>query len=514
MASVATSDEAELGTLTPGEVKFERIRKKAGWLLAPLTFFAIYLGNFPGLNTKAHHLAAIMATTAVLWICESLPMVVTALLAAVACIMFRVGTPEEVFTQFATYITFLFIGSFMLARAVFIHGLDRRFAYGILSLPWIGARPSRILFGFGAVTAFMSAWVSNTATTAMMFAIGMSILAVFYRQDAGAAVGQKTTKIDPRYATGLMLMTSFSASIGGLATPVGTPPNLIGIKFIRDQLGVELSFFQWSLLGTPVVIVLFLFLFGYLNFFCRAGVREIEGGAEMLRERSRSLGPWTISQKSTVCAFLVTIVLWILPGLVLIFEGPGGKTSALLKGPLNEGVVALIGAILLFLLPGDRDGRAINWKEASQIDWGIVLLYGGGFALGSLAEKSGLAKALGEELLRHLPLTSSLMMLIFATTFAVLVSEATSNTASAQIIVPVVISLALAAKMDPLEPALGATLGASLGFMLPVSTPCNAIVYGSGHIPLTRMIRYGALLDVAGIVVVVTLVRTLLPLLR
>jgi sodium-dependent dicarboxylate transporter 2/3/5 len=513
VASATTSDEAELGTLTPGEMKFERIRKRLGWVLAPLTFFAIYFGNFPGLNAKAHHLAAIMATTAVLWVCESLPMVVTALLAAVACIGFRVGTPEEVFPQFATYITFLFIGSFILARAVFIHGLDRRFAYGILSLPWIGARPSRILFGFGAVTTFMSAWISNTASTAMMFAIGMSILAVFFRQD-NAAGANGGAKIDRRYATGLMLMTSFGASIGGLVTPVGTPPNLIGINAIQQQLGVKLTFFQWSAIGAPVVIVMFLFLFAYLNYFCPAGVREIAGGAELLQERRRSLGPWTTSQKSTIAAFGITILLWIVPGVIMIVEGKGkdGPITKAIEGPLNEGVVALIGAILLFIFPGDRDGRAINWKEATQIDWGIVLLYGGGFALGSLTSKTGLAKGLADELLLHLPLNDSLTMLIFATAFAALVSEATSNTASANIIVPVVIPLAIGAGFNPLEAALGATFGASLGFMLPVSTPCNAIVYGSGYIPITRMIRYGVLLDIVGVAVVVVLVRLLLPL--
>ncbi|MCE9603815.1 MAG: DASS family sodium-coupled anion symporter [Planctomycetia bacterium] len=507
-------DESALEKLSPAEAAFEKIRKKLGFVLAPLVFCAVFFGNFPSLNTKAHHLAAIMATTAVLWVCESLPMTVTALLAAVGCIALRVGTPTEVFSPFATSITFLFIGSFMLARAVFIHGLDRRFAYGILSLPWIGARPGRILFGFGAATAFMSAWISNTATTAMMFAIGMSILAVFFRQESGPAQsGAGATKIDRRFATGLMLMTSFAASIGGLATPIGTPPNLIGINAIRMKLGVEFSFFQWSMLGFPVVIVLFLFLFAYLNFFCPAGVREIQGGAELLRERRRSLGRWTTSQKSTIAAFLVTVVLWILPGVFLLIEGKDGRIYEAIKDPLNEGVVALIGAILLFLLPGDREGRAIDWKNASQIDWGIVLLYGGGFALGALADTTGLAKALGEGLCQLFPMSSSLAMLIFATVIATLVSEATSNTASAQIIVPVVIQLAIAAKMDPLEPALGATFGASLGFMLPVSTPCNAIVYGSGYVPLTRMIRYGILLDLIGIVVVVVMLRFLLPIL-
>jgi len=511
-------DESQLERLSPMEARFERIRKRSGFFLAPIVFCSLFFAELPGLdvvdaatgsvthNQAAHALAAIMATTAVLWVCESVPMTVTALAAAAACILLRVGTPDEVFSPFASYITFLFIGSFMLARAVFIHGLDRRFAYAILAHPWVGGKPSRILFGFGLATVVMSGWISNTAATAMMFAIGMSILSVFFRE--GATGG---ARINPRFATGLMLMTSFAASIGGLATPIGTPPNMIGLAQIRSKLGVEFSFFEWSLIGFPIVAALFTFMYFYLNWFCPAGVGEISGGAALLRERRKSLGAWTTSQKSTMLAFGVTVSLWIFPGVVILFTGAESELYKGLKNPLNEGVVAIIGAVLLFLLPGDRDGRAINWKEASQIDWGIVLLYGGGFALGSLADQTGLARAIGEGLCFYLPVSSDLSMLIFATTIAVMVSEATSNTASAQIIVPVVIAVAQAAGIDPVVPALGATFGASLGFMLPVSTPCNAIVYGSGYIPLTRMIRYGALLDVAGIILVVTLLGFVLP---
>lgn len=514
----AELDESHLERLSPMEERFERLRKRAGFILGPLVFCGLYFAELPGLhiidattgtathNQPAHALAAVMATTAVLWVCESLPMVVTALAAAAACVLLGVAAPDQVFAPFASYITFLFIGSFILAQAVFIHGLDKRFAYAILAHPWVGGRPSRILFGFGLATTVMSGWISNTAATAMMFAIGMSILAVFFRE--GGADGKR---VDPRFATGLMLITTFAASVGGLATPIGTPPNMIGLKLVRDELGQEFSFFQWSLIGFPLVFVMFLFMYSYLNWFCPAGVKEISGGARYLREKRKSLGPWTVSQKSTMFAFGATVSLWVLPGVVYLFTGADGPLYKSLKSPLNEGVVAVLGAVLLFLLPGDRDGRAITWKEAAHIDWGVILLYGGGFALGALADETGLAEAIGKALCYYLPVTGDFAMLAFGTTIAVLVSEATSNTASAQIIVPVVIQMARAAGIDPLVPALGATFGASLGFMLPVSTPCNAIVYGSGYIPLTRMIRYGLLLDVAGVVVVVTMLKFLLP---
>src|SRR5215211_3171984 len=226
-----------------------------------------------GLTTPAHRLAAIMGAVVVLWVTEALPLPVTALLGASACVVLQVAPAKDVFAPFADPLMFLFIGAFILSRAIFLHGLDRRVAYAVLSLPWVAARPSRILLAFGAVTALISWWISNTATTAMMFGIGLSILA--------AMRGSQSGSIDPRYPTGLMLMTSFAASIGGLATPVGTPPNVIGIGFIRSQLGVDVPFFSWMLVGIPTVLVLFTFLYVYLNRVAPAGIRELPSGAEL-----------------------------------------------------------------------------------------------------------------------------------------------------------------------------------------------------------------------------------------
>jgi sodium-dependent dicarboxylate transporter 2/3/5 len=448
-------------------------------------------------------LAAVLAAVVILWVTEALPLPVTALLGAAACVVLGVAPARDVFAPFADPLIFLFIGAFILARAIFLHGLDRRVAYAVLSLPWVGARPSRILLAFGAVTALISAWISNTATTAMMFGIGLSILGVLRARESGGP-------IDPRYATALMLMTSFAASIGGLATPVGTPPNVIGLGFIRALLGVEISFFRWMLLGVPLVVLLFAFLYAFLNSVAPAGVRELPAGAELIRRERAQLGPWTRAQRSVAIAFGVTVLLWVFPGIVAIVGGEESAASRTIAQRIPEGVAALIGALLLFVLPGDR-GSAISWSEAVQIDWGVVLLYGGGFALGVLSFQTGLAEAMGRGLTTLLPVEGSFGMLLASVVVAVILSETSSNTASANMVVPVVISVAQAARLDPLEPALGATLGASLGFMLPVSTPPNAIVYGSGLIPLQKMIRYGLALDLVGIVVIVAMVRILTP---
>jgi sodium-dependent dicarboxylate transporter 2/3/5 len=276
---------------------------------------------------------------------------------------------------------------------------------------------------------------------------------------------------------------------------------------------VEISFLQWMLIGVPAVLLLFGFLYVYLNAVAPAGVRELSASAEAIRRERELVGPWTRGQRSVAIAFAVTVALWVIPGIVAVAAGEASPAYRTLSQRLPEGVAALFGAMLLFVLPAD-EGPAISWKEAVQIDWGVVLLYGGGFALGVLSFQTGLAEALGRGLTGLLPIEGSFGLLAASVIAAVVLSETTSNTASANMIVPVVISIARAAGLDPFAPALGATMAASLGFMLPVSTPCNAIVYGSGLVPLGRMIRYGVVLDVAGIVVILTLVRVLGPLVR
>ena len=483
-------------------------RGKFGLLIAAAAFIAVFIAPLP-LTREAHHLAAVMSAVVVLWITEALPMPVTALLGAVLCIALGVAPAREVFAPFADPLMFLFIGSFIIARAIMLHGLDRRVAYAVLSLPSVGASPMRILFAFGAVTAAISAWISNTATTAMMYAIGMAILA--FMDESAKREGRR---LDPRYAAALMLMTSFAASVGGLATPIGTPPNVIGLGFIRQLTDTELPFFNWMMIGVPIVIVMLLVVFAVF----RNAAKDIKDGtgesAQMLERAHERSGPWTTGEKSTLIAFVVTVFLWILPGIAALTQGDASPFYKFLNTRLPEGAAAMIGALLLFVLPGNQKGKAITWKEAAKIDWGIVLLYGGGFALGVLSFKTGLAESMGRGLLGYMPSSGETALLIASTIMAVILSEVTSNTASANMIVPVVISIAVAANVDPVVPALGATMGARLGFMLPVSTPCNAIVYGSGYIPLKKMMRYGIVVDIVGVVVIVAFVKLILPFAR
>jgi len=453
------------------------------------------------LSPEAHRLAVIVVAVVVLWVTEALPLAVTALLGAVACVLAGVAPAKEVFRAFADPLIFLFIGSFLLAEAIRLHGLDRRLAFGVLSVPWVGERPRRILAAVAAVTVVISAFISNTCTAAMMVAIVTGILAAVEdasRSDRRPAAG---------FATGLFLCVAFAASIGGLATPIGTPPNLIGLGFIRNELDVDVSFLGWCAIGVPVVAVMTALAVAVLSWMFPAGIDRLEGVGKFVAAERQRLGSWTTGQRSVAWAFGATIVLWVLPGAALVVLGPEHSVSTWLKERLPEGVAALVGAILLFLLPGGkRDGRrgpALTWAEA-RIDWGIVLLYGGGMALGELCFTTGLAKAVGTSITGLIPAGpwAGPVLVIVAVVVAVVTSEFTSNTASANMVVPVVIALGQATGGDPVVAALAATMAASLGFMMPVSTPCNALVYGSGRIPLRSMMASGALLDVAGMIII------------
>jgi sodium-dependent dicarboxylate transporter 2/3/5 len=313
----------------------------------------------------------------------------------------------------------------------------------------------------------------------------------------------------------MMLVTAFGASVGGMGTPVGTPPNLIGIGLIERIEGVHIEFFHWMALGVPIVVLLFAFLLLYFYLTSTRGVRAGEGSTALVRDELRRLGPMSAGQRNVLVAFGVTVVLWVLPG-VLALAGLGDSTFARrFADVVPESVAAMAGAILLFLLPVSWRARrfTITWDEAVRIDWGIVLLYGGGLALGDLAFSTGLARATGDAITSWLPSQSTFGLTVLFTALAIVLSETTSNTASANMIVPVAIAVSQSAGVNPILPALGATLGASMGFMMPISTAPNAIVYSSGYIPITKMMRFGFVLDVVAFLLIVTMVTLLGPVL-
>ena len=491
---------------SPAEEAFNRRRRTVGLFLAPLVFVAIWALPL-GLPTAAHRLAAVISLVIVLWLTEALPLAVTALLGPSLAVMVGVAPVREALAPFADPIIFLFIGGFILAQAMFVHGVDRRIAYTALSLPIVGSSALRVLVMYGVVCTGLSMWISNTATTAMMFPIGLSIVAHLARTNAASPTQVR------RFAMGMMLVTAFGASIGGIGTPVGTPPNLIAIGMLEKMAGFPISFFQWMALGVPIVAVMMAFMLAQFYFTTVRGLPMPPGGTQLVRQELSRLGPLQPSERNVLIAFGVTVLLWIAPGVLAIIGADQTQLARSYAAIMPESVAAIVGALLLFVLPVDWRAKrfTLTWDEAARIDWGVVLLYGGGLALGELAFATGLAQAMGDAITAWLPSQTTLALTMIFTAAAIVLSETTSNTASANMMVPISIAVSQAAGVRPLEPVLGATLGASMGFMMPISTPPNAIVYSSGYIPIGQMIRHGVLLDIVGFVVIVTAVTTLGP---
>ena len=489
--------------ISPKEERFEKYRKSIGYFLGPVLAAILYFIPMPSISPQAHMLTVIIGWVVVWWISEPVPIPVTAVLGAALCVVLGVADAKTVFRPFADPIIFLFLGSFILAKSMSVHGLDKRIAFGIMSLKWVGNSSLKILFVFGAVSAFLSMWISNTATTAMMLPIGIGIayaLADMIAEKTGKSVAPERLK----FGTGIMLMAAYGSTVGGIGTPVGTPPNIIGIAMIQKFLNINIPFFRWMIIAIPLVVVMFIGLFAILYFVHKPEVSKIEGSRHYVQVEKAKLGNWTQGQKNSLVAFLVTVSLWIIPGIFALLIGTGSALYKTYDALMPEAAAAIIGASLLFILPVSWKQRkfTISWRQAVGIDWGTLLLFGGGLTLGNLMFQTKLAEAVGRGLMEFSGASSVWGVTLAAIFIALLVSETTSNTACANMVIPVIISLCLAANINPIPPAIGATIGASCGFMLPVSTPPNAIVYGSGMVPITKMIKTGIFLNImAGLVI-------------
>jgi sodium-dependent dicarboxylate transporter 2/3/5 len=308
-----------------------------------------------------------------------------------------------------------------------------------------------------------------------------------------------------------MLTWSSSVAVG---IPVGSPPNLIAIGMIRELTDRRITFFDWIAVTMPLTMAMLLLAWLLLDRLYRDVPRPAGHVRAYVAEERGRLGPWTRAQVNVLVVFLLAAVLWMLPGAVALVSSPTASLPRFFETRLPESAVALSAAILLFLLPTNwrRGEFTMSWRQATRIDWGTILLFGGGLALGKLMLDTGLAQAIGDATMQLLGVQSLWALTAVAIVIGVVLSETSSNTASASVIVPLVIAMAQSAGLSPIPPALGAALGASFGFMLPVSTPPNAIVYGSGLVPLREMIRAGIFLDVTGSILIWLGLRLLCPL--
>ena len=495
-------------------ISSEQIRRLVGAVAGPLCAAILWLMPIDGLSDQAHHLLAVMSLIAIWWITEPVAIPITSVLGPTLCVVLGIVPVKDAFEQFANPMIFLFLGGFLLAKGMMVNGMDKRIAYGIMSMKWVGESPLRIFLAIGLACILCSGWISNTATAAMMFPISLGLLEAI--QEMMAANGKVIDLRNYKYATGLMLMTAYACSIGGVMTPIGTPPNIIMIGFL-DQLAPDapkISFFQWMIWGTVAMIVYFIIATIVLWRMFPADVKHIEGAGDFIQKQVESLGKWTRAQKNTMIAFSVAFVLWVTPSILGLVCSEDSGVMEFYDSHFPEAIAAMIGGLLLFFLPVNlKTGEmTMTWKDGVEgIEWGTLLLFGGGLSMGAMMYTTGLSEWIGAAL--RDALGGSPSEWLFVGVFCVatlLMSELTSHTAATNLMAPIAIGAALSLGYSPIPVAVGIALSSSLGFMMPVSTPPNAIVYASGFVPLTKMIKSGFIIDLIGIFLVTIPVLMLL----
>lgn len=476
-------------------------KQKIGLMAGPLLFVVILLwADFPGMSSAAKAMLAATAWMAVWWVSEAIPIAVTSLL---PIIIFPLTGGLDLSKTTAAYghrIIFLFLGGFIIAMGIERWGLHRRIALNIVKA--MGTAGRRIILGFMLATAVLSMWISNTASSLMMLPIALAVAgqlgAMMQTQGEGEAYSAQ-------FGKALMLGVAYSASIGGMATLIGTPPNGILAGQVEALYHVEIGFAQWMTFGVPAAGLLLMICWIYLvrGAFSMSS-REIPGARREINRQLQDLGKITAEEKRVLIIFVVTALCWISRSFILVKIIPG----------INDTTIAIAGALALFLVPStSRPGEMLlDWESAVRLPWGILLLFGAGFALAAGFSESGLAEWIGSRL-TLLKGVGYLLMLLIIVAVVNFMTEFTSNTATTTMILPILAALALALDAHPFGLMSGACVAASCAFMLPVATPPNAVVFGSGLLTMEDMVKAGIWMNLISIILLTLLVYFLLPLL-
>ena len=469
--------------------------KKVGLISGPVAFVLVLLLFHPqGLSDEANAVLASTAWIAIWWITEAIPIAATSLLPVVLFPLTGALDLSSTTSSYGHRFVFLYIGGFILAIAIERWNLHKRIALSIIQI--IGTNVNKIILGFMVATAFLSMWISNTATSVMMLPIGMAIIAQL--KDNPATI-EDENKI---FGKALMLGIAYSASIGGIATLIGTPPNLVFAGVIEELYGIEISFTKWIIYGLPISVLLLGISWVYLTRFAFTFKQKaFPGGREEIKKLLRELGKITYEEKTVLIVFILTAVAWITRSYFLEKILPG----------IDDTVIAISSAVILFILPSKKRKRPIiNWQEAVNLPWGILLLFGGGLALAKGFTTSGLAEWIGSQmtLLQGVALLIVLVILVAAVNF---LTEITSNLATTSMLLPILAPIAVTIDVHPYLLMVGATTAASCAFMLPVATPPNAIVFGSGYLRIPDMMKTGIWLNILSIIIISLIVYFFLP---
>lgn len=471
-----------------------RNQKRLYLWLGPIAFLLLeFIGRPETMNPEAYHVLAVTAWIAIWWISEALPISVTALL---PIIMFPLTGAVDLVSTTASFghkYIFLYMGGFMLAIAIEKWGLHKRIALNIISV--IGSSTDRIVLGFMIATAFLSMWISNTATSVMMVPIGAAIVSQFSSTNGVPKDQHPFGKI-------LMLAIAYSASIGGVATLIGTPPNLVLAGILEETYEIQISFFQWISFGIPISIVLIFICWKYLTKYTfNSEEKEFPGGKSQIKKLLSDLGKITYEERAVLLVFLLTAAAWM--GRALIQK---------LIPAIDDTIIAVIAGTALFVIPSSKKGEMlVKWEEAVKLPWGIILLFGGGMALAKGFTSTGLAEWIALQMTHMQGLSLILLILVLVASVNFL-TEITSNLATTAMLLPILAPMALAFDLHPYMILVSVTIAASCAFMLPVATPPNAVVFGSGYLRIPDMIKSGIFMNVISIFIITIVTYYYLPL--
>ena len=458
----------------------------------------------PGLSPEGQKVLAVAVLMALFWITEAIPLYATALIPLSAFPLLGIMKAKELASSYGHHFIFLFMGGFFLAKAIEKWNLHERMALHIISM--IGTTPRRIILGMMVSTGFLSMWISDTASTMVMFPIGMAILVHVEK-----SVDEKTWQEDIHYrnfSACLILSIAYAALIGGIATLIGTPPNIVFASSLKTLYpnSPEITFFEWMKVGLPLTLIFLPLTWFYLTRIALpVSLSEIPGGREVINEKKAALGPMTTGERYMLVVFLIAVFGWIFRknidlGIVTI---PGWSSLLGLENFVNDSTVAMFVALLLFITPVNlKKGEfLLDWEWAKRIPWGILILFGGGIALASSVKSSGLSQWIGEGvgILSELPVILMVLGVCLIITF---LTEITSNTAISTVFMPIMGAIAVTMGISPLLFMIPVALSASCAFMLPVATPPNAIVFSSGKITVPQMARTGIGLNFLGVILI------------
>jgi len=470
------------------------LRQNVGFLLGPFLFFVILFGLSPeGMSKESLAVLASTIWIATWWITEAIPIPATSLL---PIILFPITGAVEggVTNAYADSTIFLFLGGFIIAISMQKWGLHRRIALNIIL--FVGTSTQRIVLGFMVATGFLSMWISNTATAMMMMPIAAAVI-------AHVTTSLDNKKLENNFGKAIMLGVAYAASIGGVATLIGTPPNTIFAGIVKELYNVQISFAGWMLFGVPLAAIMLIVVWFYLvKLAFPMKLKEIPGGKSVIQEEKHQLGSMSFEEKLVLVVFTFTALTWITRSFIPLS----------FVERLDDSIIAVIAAVVLFMLPSKqaKDGKLINWNDAKEVPWGILLLFGGGLAIAKGFKESGLAQWIGEQL-TVLQSVHFIVLILCVTTLVLFLTEITSNTATATMMFPIMASLGLALNIHPYALMVAAGISASCAFMLPVATPPNAIVFGSGQLKITDMVRAGLWINIFCIFFITGMIYFFMP---